>query len=226
MHARPSAADALSPEQRGGPNRQNRPENAEPREGVEHKQQGIPRVVEDPGMSAGTVEKNSGRNDDERNDEQDQPHGEIFAPISAVLAPSLFAPETPQCSDRPSRQGQENDHRAYDKRWRDPPHIEKPGNALHTTGRHGPIRLGADVVYEGNARAFRRLVEIPFNALQHPATTKRPDCRKRSYIAGAVDLDDTLRHQIAKSRESRLRAPARMVDAGHARIAGQGGSAR
>src|SRR5215472_16213367 len=100
MDARPSAADALSPEQRGGPDSQNRPENAEPCEGVERKQQGVQRVVEYPGIDAGHDEKNRGRNDDERIDEQDHPHGEIFASISAVLAPSLFAPETPQCSDR------------------------------------------------------------------------------------------------------------------------------
>src|SRR5215831_982480 len=73
-----------------------------------------------------------------------------------------------------------HDRRAYDKGWCDPPHVEKPGNALHTKGRCCPIRLGANVVYEGDARAFRLLIEIPFDALQHPATTEWPDRKKRS----------------------------------------------
>src|SRR6266849_3611312 len=95
MDARPSATHGISPEQRSGPNSQNRAENAEPCEGIEHKQQGIQRVVKNAEINEAHKEKNRGRNDNNRIDEQDQPYGEKFAPVAAVLAPTPFAPVTP-----------------------------------------------------------------------------------------------------------------------------------
>src|SRR5258708_2325837 len=85
MDARPSAAHAISPEQGSGPQSRNRPEDAEPCEAIEHKHQGIQSVIENGEISEAHNEKNRGHNDDNRIDEQDQPYGEIFAPIAAVL---------------------------------------------------------------------------------------------------------------------------------------------
>ena len=95
MDARPSAADAISPECGGGPYSNNCAEDAEPREGIEHQQQRIESVIENGDVYGSHGEKHRNRSDDGRVGQQDEPYDEIFAQSSAVLAPSLLPHMTP-----------------------------------------------------------------------------------------------------------------------------------